>query len=166
MYTCTEQLPIGSAEFLDQLLTRATASGGSAAEVAQALDVPIALLERRAALEATRQQYPSESGPTDADICVEEQVGFPQHAKWCLGPTASCLGELGSCGKTFHARLSVCFCSCRLQSGDHALALVQAHDFKLMVSSSSSKQLPCRRRRRWRRTRRRWPACWSRRTVR
>lgn len=44
--------------------------------MAQALDVPIALLERRAALEAARQQYPSESGPTDADICVEEQVGI------------------------------------------------------------------------------------------
>ncbi len=69
------QQSAGSAEFLDQLLSRATASGGSGAEVAQALDVPIALLERRAALEAARQHYPSEAGPTDADARVEEQVG-------------------------------------------------------------------------------------------
>lgn len=65
----------GSAEFLDQLLSRATFSGGSGAEVAQALDVPIALLERRATLEAARQQYPTEAGPTNADVRVEEQVG-------------------------------------------------------------------------------------------
>jgi hypothetical protein len=61
--------------------------------VAQALDVPIALLERRAALEAARQQYPSDSGPTDADVTLEEQVGRVHATAW---PTRALLLQRAS----------------------------------------------------------------------
>ena len=74
-------LHAGSAEFLDQLLTRATATGGSGADVAQALDVPIALLERRSQLEAAHQHFQSDA---------------------CPGPTGGCRPRLGRTCPTLH----------------------------------------------------------------
>ena len=67
----------------------------------QALDVPIALLERRAALEAARQHYPSEAGPTDADLLVEAQASL-----WPAPAARSCAHAAGSRRRQFKAAVS------------------------------------------------------------